>query len=892
MGRMWFTVLGPVRAWRDGAEIDLGAPQQRSVLAVLLARAGQPVSLAEIVDTLWWDDPPATAVNAVHRSVGLLRRALEPELAVRGVGRWLVRAGGGYRLAAGPDEVDLLRFRALIGEKAFAEALELWQGPAAATLPAEVRGQALFTALDREYEAAAAEAALVTGASARLVGAVELAADRAPLNESLQARLLLMLAGAGRPADARRRYDEARARLAADLGVEPGPELVAAARKLSKRPVTAQLPHALPGFSGRGPELAAALTLPDRERVGAISGMAGVGKTAFAVQLAHRVADRCPDGQLYLNLRGFGPGAAMDPADALIRLLGSLGVPAHQIPADLDSRAALYRSRLAGRRMLLLFDNARDTAQVRPLLPGTPGHVVLVTSRDRLAGLVVSDGARPIALGTFSTGRARELLAARLGAERIAAEPAAVDKIIGRCGGLPLALAIVAARAATQPGLTMAELAGELDVADRLDQLTTGDPDSDVRTVFSWSYRILADGPARLFRLFGLHPGADITVAAAASLVGLGPAEARTLLADLVRAGLFSETSPGRYGAHDLLHAYAADLAGTDEAAQSRLLDHYLHTAHRAAMLLAPGLDPLPLAEPAPGSRPEKLTGEDQALGWLTAEYRVLRALVDRSTGLAAWRLAWTLDTFQRRQDLRHDQVTTRRTALAAAKQLDDPLLLADSYRDLGHALARADRADEARAHFTYAIERYTELGEKVRQAHVERGIGYTYVKPGQYDRVLDHYLRAESLYLAAGHRAGLAKCLNENAFLQARLGRPEQARQRCEQALVVFRELGDRHGEAATLDTLGLAHTGLGRHEQAVECFTASAELCVRIGDRRSQAEVLSNLGDAHAGAGRPDKAVAAWRSAVAVLDDLGRPEASGVRKKIDAHTLPTDAP
>ncbi|XVU22844.1 tetratricopeptide repeat protein [Actinoplanes sp. CA-054009] len=891
MAKMWFTVLGPVRAWRDGAEIDLGAPQQRSVLAVLLAGAGRPVGLDEIVDTLWWDDPPATAVNAVHRSVGLLRRALEPGLSVRGVGRWLVRAGGGYRLVAGPDEVDLLRFRQLAGAEEYAEALELWQGPAAATLPAEVRGQAVFTALDREYEAAAAEAALVAGAPARLVRAVELAADRAPLNESLQARLLLMLAAAGRPGEAQRRYEETRARLAAELGVEPGPELAAAARKLIRPAVVAQLPHTLPGFTGREGELTAALTLLDRERVGAISGMAGVGKTTFAVQLAHRVADRCPDGQLYLNLRGFGPGDAMDPAAALVRLLGSLGVASHQIPADVDSRAALYRSRLAGRRMLLLLDNARDTAQVRPLLPGTPGCLVLVTSRDRLAGLVVSDGARPIALGTFTTDESRRLLAERLGAGRVDADPAPVDKIIGRCGGLPLALAIVAARAATQPGLTMAALAADLDAADRLTQLTTGDPDSDVRTVFSWSYRVLADGPARLFRLFGLHPGADISVAAVASLAGLDPAAVRPLLAELVRAGLLAEVSPGRYGAHDLLRAYAADLAGTDEAAAARLLSHYLHTAHRAARLLAPGLEPLALGRPEPGSRPERLTGEEQALGWLTAEYRVLRSFVDRLAGLDAWRLAWTLDTFQRRQDLRHDQVTTRRAALAAAKQLDDPLLLADSHRDLGHALARADRADEARAHFTYAIERYTELGESVRQAHTERGIGYTYVKPGQYERVLEHYLRAEGLYRAAGHRAGLAKSLNETAFLHSKLGRHELARQRCEQAVAVFRELGDRHGEAATLDTLGLAHTGLGEHGRAVECFRASAELCVRIGDRRSEAEVLVNLGDAHLAAGDRGAAVAAWRSAVAVLDDLGRPEAPAVRKKIDAHTLPTGA-
>jgi hypothetical protein len=283
------------------------------------------------------------------------------------------------------------------------------------------------------------------------------------------------------------------------------------------------------------------------------------------VHLAHRVAGRCPDGQLYLDLRGFGPGSTMDSAEALARLLDALGVPPHRIPAGPDARAALFRSRLAGRRVLVLLDNARDTAQVRPLLPGAPGCLVLVTSRDPLAGLIVSDGAGPIALGTFPADESRRLLAARLGADRVAADPAVVDRVIDRCGGLPLALAIVAARAAMQPGRWMGEF-----VPDGLTTLTTGDPDSDVRTSFSWSYRVLTGAPARLFRLLSLHPSADLPVPAAAGLAGLQAAAVRPLLDELVRCGLLTEVSPGRFGAHDLVRAYAAELADAGGYARER----------------------------------------------------------------------------------------------------------------------------------------------------------------------------------------------------------------------------------------------------------------------------------------------------------------------------------
>ncbi|MGI5183679.1 BTAD domain-containing putative transcriptional regulator [Dactylosporangium sp. CA-152071] len=931
MANMWFTVLGPVRVWRSDAEVDLGAPQQRSVLAVLLARAGQPVGLTEIVDVLWGEDPPASAVNAVHRSVGMLRRALEPDLATRSAGRWLTRAGGGYRLDGDADTVDLLRFRRLLTQARadgdarsraalFGQALDLWQGPVAGTVAAEIRGLPVFAALDREYEATAreaADAALAAGAPAVVLRAVEAAADRAPLDEALQARLMLLLAATGQQAAALRRYDTVRARLRDDLGLDPGAE-VAAARDRVLRP-TAPDPSAVPAptvpvtprvaqlpldpatFTGRRAELAAALALlpgdasPASVVIGSISGMAGIGKTTLAVHWAHRVAGRYPDGQLYVDLHGFSPtGQVMDPSEALARFLEALGVQPHRIPASLDARAALYRSELAGRRMLVLLDNARDTAQVRPLLPGTAGCLVLVTSRDRLAGLIASDGATPIPLGLFPPDEGRQLLVHRLGAARVAADPRAVDEIVGRCAGLPLALAIVAARAATDPHLPMGVLAAELrDESGRLDTLTTGDPDSDVRTVFSWSYRALNADAARLFRLLGLHPGADVPVLAAASLAGLAPGRVRPQLGELVRTGLVTEHTPARFAFHDLVRAYAADLVHTVEpdaergAAGARLVEHYLHTAHRAALLLAPGREPIVLTAPGPGTTVEPLADQDRALSWLTAEYRALQAFVARLAAAGAdeltWQLAWTLDTFQRRQGHVHDLVANRRTALAAARRLADPAVLADAHRDLGHALTGAGCPEEARTHFAAALDGYVALGDLACQAHVERGIGYSYQVGGRYDRLLLHCQRAEKLYRAAGHRLGLAKALNEIGFAYTRLGQPRLGEPRCEQALALFRELGDRHGEAACLDSLGAIHHGLHDHPQAVRHYRRAVELYAREGDSCQEAASLIRLGDVHHDAGDADAAGLVWRVALRILQGLQSPQPELVQPRLD---------
>jgi transcriptional regulator with XRE-family HTH domain len=480
-----------------------------------------------------------------------------------------------------------------------------------------------------------------------------------------------------------------------------------------------QLPPAVPHLSGRSPELAALDALIEQDVpagfavISVIGGMAGVGKTALAVHWAHQVAGRFPDGQLYVNLRGFDPaGPPMPPEEVVLDFLTALGVPAGQIPATASARVALYRSLLYGRRMLVVLDNAHAVEQVRPLLPASSGCLVLVTSRSRMAGLIAADGARSVMLDVLASDAASDLLARRLGGHRVAAEPRAVRDVVELCGGLPLALVIVAAQALTHPGVDLDTLAAQLfdGRGERavMNALAGSDPTTDPEAVFSWSYRTLSPPSARLFRLLSLHPGRDIGVAAAASLVAVPPAEAGSMLSELTEAGLVTERMPGWYVLHDLLGAYANDLAlRTDppdarRAATIRMLDHYVHSTHAAATLLDPSDDPcpVPLAPPAAGVAPEQQhTDQEQATAWLNEQQAVLQTVLHHAigTGFAthAWHLAWNLDTFLFRGGHRHDHLATWQVALRAAEQLDNPDARALAHRRLANASSRLDRTDE-----------------------------------------------------------------------------------------------------------------------------------------------------------------------------------------------------
>jgi tetratricopeptide (TPR) repeat protein/transcriptional regulator with XRE-family HTH domain len=670
----------------------------------------------------------------------------------------------------------------------------------------------------------------------------------------------------------------------------------------------AQLPAAVTGFVGRADPLHRLDALLDgaAERatavvITAIAGTAGVGKTALAVFWAHRVAERFGDGQLYVNLRGFDPGGqVMDPAEAVRRFLDALGVPAERIPADLDAQAALYRSEVAGRRMLIVLDNARDTAQVRPLLPGAPTCLVLVTSRNQLSGLVAASGAYPITLDLLTPAEARELLARRLGPDRTAAEPDAAAEIIMACARLPLALAIVAARAATHPHLSLHTLAGELrNSRARLDTLTTDDPATNVRVVFSWSYQALTPDAARLFRLLGLHPGPDISAPAAASLAALPVPRVRLLLAELTRAHLLVEPTPGRYTFHDLLRAYATEQAHTTDtdherrAATGRILDHFLHTAHTAARLLDPTREPTTLTPPQPGATPEHPADHQQALEWFTAEHPVLLAAVDHAAATGfdthTWQLAWTLADFLNRQGHWHDWAATQHAAVAAAGRLADPTARACAHRYLALAYTRLGRVDDAHTQLRHALDLYGQACDLVGQAHTHLSLGMVWERQGRHSEALDHDRQALDLYRAAGHRHGQARALNAVGWDHSQLGDHRRALTACQQALTLHQELDDRSGQAATWDSLGYAHHHLDHHPQAITCYQHALDLVRGLGDRYGEADVLTRLGDTHHATGNPHAARDAWQQALTILDQLDHPGTEQVRTKLAILDTPT---
>jgi DNA-binding SARP family transcriptional activator/DNA-binding XRE family transcriptional regulator len=603
---VWLGVLGSLAARRDGLPAGAVAGRQRAILGLLAVHPGRALHRETIIDAVWGSQPPASAVAMVQTHVSQLRRLL-------GLGV-VTSDGTSYRLDLTAAELDSLEFARLADEarnaaaagkpaaacRLYEQALHLWRGEPLADVLI-LHGHPAVTALAQQRAAVTLEhaaAAAAAGCPERAVTQLRELTAREPLDERAHARLMLTLAACGQQAAALSVFDRLRRRLDEELGIAPSAELaqvhlhilrgqIAGAasgwpaesgteqsRDTVHRAPADLVPRLLPAspahFTGRPSELSMltglleqATAAPGTATVCAISGMGGVGKTALALHWAHRVTGAFPHGQLYVNLRGFGPSdGPAPPGEALIGFLGALGVPPKRIPAGMPAQTGLLRSLLAGRRILVVLDNARDEEQVRPLLPASPGCLVIVTSRSQLAGLAAAEGASLLRLDLLTDAEARALLAARLGPQRASAEPDAVTEIAVRCGRLPLALAAAAARAATYPHFPLASLATELrDVRGRLDHLDSGDPAVSLRTVFSWSVRQLSPPAARMFRLLSRCPGSDVTVPAAASVAGTDLPGARRLLRELVRCHLLAEPSPGRYAFHGLLRAYAAEQA-------------------------------------------------------------------------------------------------------------------------------------------------------------------------------------------------------------------------------------------------------------------------------------------------------------------------------------------
>jgi DNA-binding SARP family transcriptional activator/Tfp pilus assembly protein PilF len=920
---MEFGILGPLEVVGDGQRLPVSRPREQRVLAALLLDAGRVVPLDRLVDALFEDRPPDTAAKQVRNCVSALRQrfaaagAADELIATTPVG-YTIRIGAedldatvfAHRLARARHAADAGRLDEAVA--ATRSALALWRGPALAgiggrRIEAAAAGlnEQRLTALEQclSYE-------LALGRGTELVAELSELVTEYPLRERLRGQLMVALYRAGRRADALESYRQGRQILVDELGLEPGPRLRALERAIladdrasvdaeafdgeaapieADRPVAvvpAQLPAGATVFTGRTGTLRDldALMAGDGDRattvvISAIAGAAGAGKTALAVHWAHRVRSRFSDGQLYLNLRGYASGPPVRPIEALAVFLRALGVPVERAPVDLDEAASMYRSLLAERRMLVVLDNAASPEQVRPLLPGSPGCMVLVTSRDRLAGLVARDGAQVLTLDVLAPDEAYTLLGRTIGAARVAAEPDATRALARLCAYLPLALRIAAAAVTGRPTRRIASYVKELEEGDRISALSiTGDEQSAVQAAFDLSYQTLAPADRLVFRRLGLPPGPDVTVGAVAALSGRTPREAAATLDRLVAAHLVDEYTEGRFTFHDLLREYAADRARREdsaaerEAAVRRLLDWYLSQVDAAARLLYPEILRLPATVPeAPGVFDTRA----DALAWLDAERTNLVAAMEVAAESGPYALAWRIaDGLRGYFHLRMcavDWLSAARAARAAAVRDREPAAEAAAELSLGDLHWRISRYPAAIEHYGRAADAAGRAGRPLVEAAVHGNQGIVYQQSGRLDLAVDRFQRALSIATTIGWRPGVVANLENLAEAYWELGRLEESADQCVRALALMSEAGSPFAKGVLLTGFGEVCHALGRFDEAVDHLTRALTLHREVGNRGGEAETIRVLAAVHRDTGRLAEALDLAEAALAHAQAAG---------------------
>jgi DNA-binding SARP family transcriptional activator/Flp pilus assembly protein TadD len=959
---MEFFLLGPLVVRCGAITVPVPRGKQRTVLAALLLSANKPVHVADLAETLWGAEPPPSARATVQNYVKRLRCAFGDS------GRDRIRTmPHGYLIEVSAGELDVFRFQALTAaarsaarEGSWAQAserarsaLSLWRSEPLGDVESEalaqrevprlagLRLQALETRLDAE---------LHMGGHADVLPELQHLAGAYPLHENLHALLMLALYRCGRQAEAQAVYQHVRRVLAEDLGMEPGKEIrelhhriltadpelsVPVLKPAPKRPVVVvpqELPAAVPHFTGRDGELLALTELagiatPGTVVISAVSGTAGVGKTALALHWAHQVAESFPDGQLYVNLRGYDPEQPVPAADALAGFLRALGVPGTDIPPEIDERAAKYRSLLAGCRMLVVLDNAGSAEQVRPLLPGSPGCVAVVTSRDSLAGLVAREGAERLDLDLLPLPDAVNLLRALIGA-RVDADPAAAAELAARCARLPLALRLAAELATTRPAVCLADLVSEMaDTGQPLDSLdASGDPRTRVRAVFSWSYRNLGADAARVFRLAGLHPGPGFDRYAIAAVTDTAVEHADRVLGLLTRTHLIHPSGADRYDLHDLLRSYARELAagydseGERRAALTRLFDYYLYAASAAMDTLFPAERHRRPRIQAPATPTPCFTSTATAREWLDAERANLVAVAVHGQPGHATQLAAT--TYRYLEDggyfpeamsiFTHARTAARTTGDRAAEgtalislglvswwyghgqeaadRFTQALALFDAAGDLtgeGRALANLGmvhgiegRLPEAAGYFGQALAIFRRIGDQTGEARALDNLGSINFERGRFQEAAGHHRQALAIFRNVGDKTGEAYVLSKLGIIERRSGRPREAVAYLEQALVVFRDVGNRAGQAYVLTALGDVALLEGRHQEASAHHQQSLMLCHQIGNRTNESAPLNGLGEVFLAIGRPEEARAQFAAAASLAAQVGE-----VRELARAH-------
>ncbi|MFE8014450.1 BTAD domain-containing putative transcriptional regulator [Streptomyces antibioticus] len=964
-----FDVLGPVRARRGEEPLATGSPQQRALLAALLLREGRTATAAELIDALWGEEPPSQALAAVRTYASRLRKVLDQGVLVSESGGYAVRG-----LGEGALDLTVAQEWAAQAEKArgaghltlardlLNRTLALWDGEALAGVPGpyaeaqrvrleEWRLGLLESRLDMDLE---------QGCHAEAVSELTALTAAYPLRERLRELLMLALYRAGRQAEALAVYADTRRLLAEELGVDPraglrelqrrilqaDPELAepsAPAAQPAVAPVRpAQLPANVPDFTGRTSfvrELSEVLAGAsgaggDGARggdgggrvmaVSALAGIGGVGKTTLAVHVAHRARPAFPDGQLYVDLQGAGARAA-DPETVLGSFLRALGTADSAIPDSLEDRAALYRSVLDGRRVLVLLDNARDAAQVRPLLPGTEGCAALVTSRVRMVGLA---GAHLVDLDVMSPDEAIALFTRIVGEERVGSEREAALDVVAACGFLPLAIRIAASRLAARRTWTVSVLAAKLaDERRRLDELQAGD--LAVKATFELGYGQLEPGQARAFRLLGLADGPDISLAAAAAVLDLPPEDTEDVLESLVDTSLLESAAPGRYRFHDLVRLYARACADRDErppgertAALSRLLDFYLATAAGVYAIERPGdrtVDHLEVTS----YDGLAFTERTEALDWLFVEAQGLLACAQQQTADGGLRRA--VDLLWAAKDLAESGANAKQYETAA-------VALRNAARAAGDARAES-RARTALSNVHLAAGRYSEADDEARRAielaeaahdatpmswaSTDRGI--IALSQGRYDEAEQLFTTARDCYRADGNRPGEANALCNLSRLYERMNRTDSAIDLAQQGVGIFQQLGlslrlanGRYALGVALIRAGRLSEGLVQLSDALTMFGSNrqrlwegtthfriAQLHLAAGRPAQAAQhaeqalaigfiggdlirggVLNALGKSLDALGQSDRARACWHEALLLLEQTGAPEAVEVRR------------
>ncbi|RSN34673.1 hypothetical protein DL990_13640 [Amycolatopsis sp. WAC 01416] len=979
-----FRLLGPLEVVLEGERCHLGGGRQDKLLAALLLAGGGVLTTSNLIDVLWEDAPPDTARRQVHNAIAALRKHLGPARSL------VVTDGAHYRVDIAKDRVDAHRFAYAHAEAREASsqgeriaaiaqlqaALGLWRGPALAGLGGRFIDAAAARLNEQRLEAREllVDLRLESGEADTLISELTELTTANPLRERFNYQLILALYRCRRQSEALALYERTRTRLANELGVDPGPEL----RDLHQRmlrgdpgleppaPSTAHrrpapyfdairpcvLPHDIADFTGRSAEidrlLAAEGSADDTALViTAVDGMAGVGKTTVAVRVAHHLADRYPDGQLFVDLHGYTPGEhPLEIGAALDLLLRSIGLPPEQVPHDVESKVARWRSELAGRRMIIVLDNAANAAQVRALLPGSPGAQAIITSRRRLSTL---EGSTPVPLEPMPENEAIELFRRIAGQDRVDHEPDQLRTVVAQCGRLPLAIRIAASRLRHRPMWTIEYLSSRLaNERRRLAELSTAD--QSVRAAFTVSYRHLTDHQRRLYRLLGLHPGSDFDSGAAATLLNAPSQDVEALLEELLDVHLLTQHKPGRYHFHDLVRQHAQEVAEEEESqaerrsAIERLTTHYVELATSAEKVLGQAKSLLAaehrnLVAIAGGALAAGLLNQARLLPLTVGPLLLRNGYLDDALDIYAHGLDAAREGGHRAAEAtlrcnlgvallgigRYEEAERGlREALAIARELGDSDGEASTLRHVGTIYIRLGRYDEAIATLRTALDALDEAAAPFDRASVLANLGVALTKTGRYDEAAEYHLHALGMisgqdnhyaeamgllnvgwtYTLIGKLAVARRHLLDALALTRRIGAKEaearslyiladclrrngdtnEALERGRESLVIARTIRDRDVESQAMNVLGEIHEESSDLESAAECFRHALRLIRESGQTYKAAQSYQGLGRISVKQGDPAEALSYWQRALVIATDANLPERAEIEEYVAA--------